>query len=162
MAGKLSTHVLDTARGRPGSGMRVELYALDDAAGSGRRRVVSTTTNADGRCDAPLLEGGGLAVDTCGGIVDEAWFVGAGAVTRGVSTLVLTNLSDVPAVADVELFGVGGVVGNIVIGMVVDRAFGRLAVAGPVVIAAAIGAAGRKRIECRMGGAASSALITSR
>ncbi|EFQ82668.1 hypothetical protein HMPREF0063_11877 [Aeromicrobium marinum DSM 15272] len=56
------------------------------------------------------VEGGGLAVDTCGGIVDEAWFVGAGAVTRGVSTLVLTNLSDVPAVADVELFGVGGVV----------------------------------------------------
>lgn len=35
-------------------------------------------------------------------------------------------------------FGVGGFVGNIVIGMVVDRAFGRLAVAGPVVIAAAI------------------------
>ncbi|WP_431795968.1 MFS transporter [Microbacterium enclense] len=35
-------------------------------------------------------------------------------------------------------FGVGGVVGNIVIGIVVDRAFGRLAVAGPVVIAAAI------------------------
>ena len=35
-------------------------------------------------------------------------------------------------------FGVGGFVGNIVIGMVVDRAFGRLAVAGPVVIAAMI------------------------
>lgn len=35
-------------------------------------------------------------------------------------------------------FGVGGFVGNIVIGMIVDRAFGRLAVAGPVVIAAAI------------------------
>ena len=35
-------------------------------------------------------------------------------------------------------FGVGGFVGNIVIGMVVDRAFGRLAVAGPLVIAAAI------------------------
>ncbi|WP_230007245.1 MFS transporter [Microbacterium sp. Bi128] len=35
-------------------------------------------------------------------------------------------------------FGVGGFVGNIVIGMIVDRAFGRLAVAGPLVIAAAI------------------------
>lgn len=35
-------------------------------------------------------------------------------------------------------FGVGGLAGNIVIGMVVDRAFGRLAVAGPLVIAAAI------------------------
>ncbi|MFH5938930.1 MFS transporter, partial [Clostridium perfringens] len=35
-------------------------------------------------------------------------------------------------------FGVGGLAGNIVIGMVVDRAFGRLAVTGPLVIAAAI------------------------
>ena len=35
-------------------------------------------------------------------------------------------------------FGVGGFAGNIVIGMVVDRAFGRLAVVGPLVIAAAI------------------------
>lgn len=35
-------------------------------------------------------------------------------------------------------FGVGGFAGNIVIGMVVDRAFGRLAVTGPLVIAASI------------------------
>ena len=27
--GKLSTHVLDTAHGRPGAGVKVELYAID-------------------------------------------------------------------------------------------------------------------------------------
>jgi len=58
--GKLTTHVLDTARGRPGAGIRVALYALDspDAGAAGRRRLVnSLVTNADGRADAPLAEG---------------------------------------------------------------------------------------------------------
>ena len=51
--GMLTTHVLDTAQGRPGAGIRVELYA----AGPDRRLITSTRTNDDGRCDAPLLEG---------------------------------------------------------------------------------------------------------
>jgi 5-hydroxyisourate hydrolase len=52
--GKLTTHVLDTAQGRPGVGILVELFRLSD---QGRTRLVSTHTNGDGRCDAPLLEG---------------------------------------------------------------------------------------------------------
>jgi 5-hydroxyisourate hydrolase len=52
--GKLSTHVLDTAHGKPGAGVRVALYAL---AGSGRTLLKEDMTNADGRCSAPLLEG---------------------------------------------------------------------------------------------------------
>ena len=52
--GKLTTHVLDTARGKPGTGIRVELYRLD---GDKRSLVADTKTNADGRTDAPLLEG---------------------------------------------------------------------------------------------------------
>lgn len=36
------------------------------------------------------------------------------------------------------LFGVGGLVGNVVVGVVVDRAFGRLAVIGPLVIALSV------------------------
>jgi 5-hydroxyisourate hydrolase len=53
MSGRLTTHVLDTARGLPAAGIPVELARLD-----GDRRVVvaTTTTNADGRTDAPLLE----------------------------------------------------------------------------------------------------------
>jgi 5-hydroxyisourate hydrolase len=55
--GKLTTHVLDTARGCPGAGIRIELFRLADGA---RTRLADTTTNADGRCDAPLLEGARL------------------------------------------------------------------------------------------------------
>jgi 5-hydroxyisourate hydrolase len=51
--GRLTTHVLDTARGQPAAGVRVDLFSLDD----GRRLVKTVTTNADGRADAPLLEG---------------------------------------------------------------------------------------------------------
>lgn len=51
---RLTTHVLDTARGEPACGMRIELYS-----GAGERRLLaSTATNGDGRCDAPLGEGG--------------------------------------------------------------------------------------------------------
>lgn len=52
--GKLTTHVLDTANGRPGAGIKIELYAL---AGDARRALATAVTNLDGRCDAPLLEG---------------------------------------------------------------------------------------------------------
>ncbi|HXZ10245.1 MAG TPA: hydroxyisourate hydrolase [Paraburkholderia sp.] len=55
--GKLTTHVLDTANGRPGAGIKVELFAL---SGDSRRALKTTTTNSDGRCDEPLLEGGAL------------------------------------------------------------------------------------------------------
>jgi hydroxyisourate hydrolase len=59
VAGRLTTHVLDTTRGRPAAGMRVELAHLDPA--SGERSVLKEVhTNADGRTDAPLLEGGEL------------------------------------------------------------------------------------------------------
>ena len=52
MAG-LTTHVLDIARGAPACGVQVELYEF--AADGGRRLVATTTTNADGRTDAPLV-----------------------------------------------------------------------------------------------------------
>ncbi|MBN3846441.1 hydroxyisourate hydrolase [Paraburkholderia sp. Ac-20342] len=55
--GKLTTHVLDTANGRPGAGIKVELFAL---AGDTRRVLKTTLTNHDGRCDEPLLEGDAL------------------------------------------------------------------------------------------------------
>jgi 5-hydroxyisourate hydrolase len=52
--GRLTTHVLDTVTGRPGSAMRLALYRVD---GPERTRLVETTTNDDGRVDQPLLEG---------------------------------------------------------------------------------------------------------
>ena len=56
--GRLTTHVLDTAQGRPGQGIKVELYRL----GRNRQLAAEAVTNADGRCDAPLLEGEGFTV----------------------------------------------------------------------------------------------------
>lgn len=44
LMGKLTTHVLDTESGRPGSGAGVKLYALEDE----RRLVAATVTNDDG------------------------------------------------------------------------------------------------------------------
>ena len=57
--GKLTTHVLDTAHGKPAGGLRIKLH----------RRMSDTwvlevdiNTNADGRADRPLLEGESLTV----------------------------------------------------------------------------------------------------
>ena len=52
MSGLLTTHVLDTANGKPAAGMSVELYAVD---GDDRTQMKSVRTNADGRTDGPLL-----------------------------------------------------------------------------------------------------------
>ncbi len=54
MAARLTTHVLDTAQGRPAAGMVVELWSID---GEERTLIKTVRTNADGRIDAPLLQG---------------------------------------------------------------------------------------------------------
>lgn len=55
--GRLSTHVLDTARGKPAAGVRIALYRID---GDHRSKIVEAVTNGDGRTDAPLLSGEAL------------------------------------------------------------------------------------------------------
>ncbi len=52
----LSTHVLDTARGRPAVGMKIELWSRDRSA-----LLKTVITNSDGRTDAPLLAGDKMA-----------------------------------------------------------------------------------------------------
>lgn len=54
MVGKLTTHVLDTARGCPAANMVVELWAVDPQS-SQKTLLKTITTNADGRTDTPLL-----------------------------------------------------------------------------------------------------------
>ena len=51
--GKLTTHVLDTAQGRPGAGISVKLFSLEN----GRHLVATSVTNDDGRTEQPLLDG---------------------------------------------------------------------------------------------------------
>ncbi len=51
--GKLTTHVLDTARGLPAQGLAIDVVRM----GAQETLVKSAITNSDGRCDAPMLEG---------------------------------------------------------------------------------------------------------
>ena len=51
--GQLTTHVLDTANGCPGSGIKVELFRAEGE----RELIASCLTNSDGRCAQPLLSG---------------------------------------------------------------------------------------------------------
>lgn len=55
--GRLSTHVLDTAKGRPAAGVAISLYRLQ---GETRELLLNTRTNDDGRTDQPLLLGEAL------------------------------------------------------------------------------------------------------
>lgn len=52
--GKLTTHVLDTASGKPAAGMQIELSVLE---GARWRKLKKLRTNTDGRTEVPLLEG---------------------------------------------------------------------------------------------------------
>ena len=59
MAGRLTTHVLDTVHGRPAAGMAIELYRIDPESDA-RERLHVVRTNAEGRTDGPLLAGDAL------------------------------------------------------------------------------------------------------
>lgn len=56
--GRLTTHVLDTALGKPAAGLSISLFRIE---GENRAHLKTAATNSDGRCDAPLLQGGDFA-----------------------------------------------------------------------------------------------------
>lgn len=56
--GRLTTHVLDTARGKPAAGVKIALYRV---TGNSHKKIAETVTNADGRTDNPMLTGKALA-----------------------------------------------------------------------------------------------------
>lgn len=92
--GKLTTHVLDTALGRPAAGLKITLFGVD---GKGRTQLSTHVTNADGRCDAPLLDGADFATGTY-----ELVF-GAGAYHRAQGVAVM----DPPFLEDISIsFGI--------------------------------------------------------
>ena len=55
----LTTHVLDTMRGRPAAGITIELWSVDQS-----KMLKSVRTNADGRTDSPLLSGEEMSAGT--------------------------------------------------------------------------------------------------
>ena len=50
---KLTTHVLDIYSGKPGKGIKVELYFISSES---RKKIKSIVLNNDGRADQPLVE----------------------------------------------------------------------------------------------------------
>ncbi|MGH2506498.1 MAG: 2-oxo-4-hydroxy-4-carboxy-5-ureidoimidazoline decarboxylase [Ktedonobacteraceae bacterium] len=63
MAGRLTTHVLNTAQGLPGAAMGITLWRIHSATGA-QQLLKSTRTNANGRTDEPLLTEEEIAVGT--------------------------------------------------------------------------------------------------
>lgn len=59
--GRLTTHVLDTARGRPAADLTIQLFRL---AGENREILKTVRTNRDGRIDGPLLSGAEMIAGT--------------------------------------------------------------------------------------------------
>jgi 5-hydroxyisourate hydrolase len=53
VSGFLTTHVLDTANGRPAAGLEIELFRIE---GDERSALKTVRTNDDGRTDEPLLK----------------------------------------------------------------------------------------------------------
>lgn len=74
---KLSTHVLDTARGVPAAGVSVQLYRVN---GTGRTLLAEAHTNADGRTEQPLLQDAALTT----GRYELAFDVGAYFASAGL------------------------------------------------------------------------------
>jgi 5-hydroxyisourate hydrolase len=73
---KLTTHVLDTAAGRPAGAMRFALHRLQAGA---RGLLAEGRTNADGRTDAPLLSG----AEFCSGEYELDFFTAEYFAARG-------------------------------------------------------------------------------
>jgi 5-hydroxyisourate hydrolase len=91
MAGRLTTHVLDTAQGCPAGGLTIELWRLD-LAGAERTLLKTVRTNADGRTDGPLLIDGDLAAGT----YELVFAVGAYFASQPVATSTPPFLDRVP------------------------------------------------------------------
>ncbi len=74
--GRLTTHVLDVAEGKPAVGLMLTLFRID---GADRRVLGRFPTNADGRSDAPLIQGDAMRP----GIYEILFLVGDWRAARG-------------------------------------------------------------------------------
>ena len=100
MAGRLTTHVLDTVHGRPAAGLAIELYRIDPES-EAREQLTVMRTNGEGRTDGPLLSGEGLQT----GIYELVFNVGDYFAAVGRANAPIPFLSKVPVrfgVADAD------------------------------------------------------------
>jgi len=89
VAGRLSTHVLDTHKGGPAAGVRVDLY---EVGASGRALLRQAVTNEDGRTDTPLIAGVPLRIGT----YELVFQIGAYFAARGLDLPERPFLDTVP------------------------------------------------------------------
>ena len=90
---KLTTHVLDIYSGKPGEGIKVDLYYIQDGK---RKKLNSILLNKDGRADKPLIEGENFKE----GQYEIVFFVGD-------YFKKITDASKIPFLADVVIkFGI--------------------------------------------------------
>ncbi len=94
----LTTHVLDTARGKPAAGVKIMLYRV---SGNSHKKIGEAVTNADGRTDAPMLAGRAFTVG-----VYELVFC-AGEYLRGTGQVAQQNGGEVLFLDEIPIrFGV--------------------------------------------------------
>jgi len=90
---KLTTHVLDIYSGKPGKGIKVDLFYINN---NERKKINSVILNNDGRADKPLTEGKNFIV----GKYELVFFVGDYFQN-------ITDTGDVPFLDDVIIrFGI--------------------------------------------------------
>ncbi len=89
MSGYLTTHVLDTARGVPAHGIKIELYRIN---GQSHQKIAETVTNADGRTDSPILPTDDFEI----GQYELVFFCGDYLETNGVAAGELKFLDQIP------------------------------------------------------------------
>ncbi len=93
--GRLTTHVLDTARGCPAEGIAITLWTIDADGVRSAEPVAFSATNSDGRVDAPLLEGDRFVAGTyelafeAGAYFDTAGLTSGGAGPKFLDTVIL-------------------------------------------------------------------------
>jgi 5-hydroxyisourate hydrolase len=93
---KLSTHVLDTSRGKPAEGLAIDLHFRSTS-------IKSVVTNRDGRTDEPLLSADRLEI----GVYELTFHAGDYFRRLGI------DLADPPFLDDVVIrFGVADPNGN--------------------------------------------------
>jgi len=89
--GKLTCHVLDTARGKPASSMLISLRRLPDGADEWEA-VADFETNSDGRLDGPAVQGADLSP----GVYEWTFDVGDYFAAAGVPSAGTPFLKQVP------------------------------------------------------------------
>lgn len=87
--GKLTTHVLDTARGKPAAGVTITLYRI---SGMSHRKIAEAVTNADGRTEGPMLAGAKLVP----GVYELVFGAGAYLLASGQAADGVAFLDEIP------------------------------------------------------------------